>query len=63
MAREAYQTWERKQLVRGLPVWTHEGLDRVYARMNQVRTRCKVPSLIDAETPFETARPAPRSAP
>jgi hypothetical protein len=52
MAREAYQTCERKQLVRGLPVWTHEGLDRVYARMNQVRTRCKVPSLIDAETPF-----------
>ena len=42
-----YAAWEEAQLAEGLPVWTMDGLDSIYAHMNGLRRRCKTPRLID----------------
>lgn len=44
--------WENEALDEGLPIWTGEGLDTIYARMHEKRRRCDAPSIIDdAHTP------------
>jgi tetratricopeptide (TPR) repeat protein len=47
--RAEFVRWEERQLKKGLAVWTQAGIQKIYERMNQVRTRCPVPSLIDSE--------------
>jgi tetratricopeptide (TPR) repeat protein len=47
--RADFVRWEERQLKKGLAVWTQAGIQKIYERMNQVRTRCPVPSLIDSE--------------
>lgn len=49
--RKSFVTWQDRQIKKGLAVWTQAGIDRIYARMNEVRTRCPVPSVIEAERP------------
>jgi tetratricopeptide (TPR) repeat protein len=53
--RADYARWEERQIKKGLAVWTGAGIEKIYARMNEVRTRCPAPSVIDAEGPSEAA--------
>jgi tetratricopeptide (TPR) repeat protein len=48
--RADFVRWEERQLKKGLAVWTEAGIQKIYERMNEVRMRCPVPSLIDSET-------------
>lgn len=45
--RDAYAAWERERIDEGLAVWSPEGLEPLYARMNEVRRRCRAPRVID----------------
>jgi tetratricopeptide (TPR) repeat protein len=49
--RKDFLSWENRQIKQGLPVWTEAGIASIYKRMNQVRTRCPVPSVIEAAAP------------
>jgi tetratricopeptide (TPR) repeat protein len=49
--RKSFLNWENRQIERGLAVWTQAGIAKIYARMNEVRTRCPVPSVIEAAAP------------
>lgn len=54
--RQEYQAWEREQLAQGLAVWTREGLERIYAEIDERRPRCKtvpVPKSDKAAKPEE----------
>lgn len=45
--RKDYEKWEQQQLKKGLPIWTREGLDQIYAHMQRVSNRCASPGLIE----------------
>jgi tetratricopeptide (TPR) repeat protein len=51
-ARESYAKWEKTQIEKGLAVWTEAGVERLYAKMNEIRIRCRAPSIIDTPEPF-----------
>jgi tetratricopeptide (TPR) repeat protein len=60
--RKSFVTWENRQIEKGLAVWTEAGIATLYERMNQVRTRCPLPSVIEAaasERPHDAGAPAP----
>jgi tetratricopeptide (TPR) repeat protein len=41
-----FMRWEEKEISKGLPVWRAEGLEKVCARANELRPRCKSPGVI-----------------
>ncbi len=45
--RKTYARWERKAIRMGLAVWTRDGLDAIYTKMNESRPRCRAPAVID----------------
>lgn len=47
--RAEFVRWEERQIRKGLAVWTRAGVETIYKRMNEVRARCPVPSIIEAE--------------
>jgi tetratricopeptide (TPR) repeat protein len=53
---ERFTAWEQKEIESGLPVWRREGLEKVYARANALRPRCKSPGVILDEPLSGTAR-------
>jgi tetratricopeptide (TPR) repeat protein len=55
--RKNFVGWEDRQIKQGLAVWTEAGITKLYERMNTVRTRCPLPSVIEA-APKEGSRAA-----
>lgn len=49
--RADFVRWEERQIRKGLAVWTEAGIEKIYKRMNEIRARCPVPSIIEAESP------------
>lgn len=49
--RARFVRWEERELEKGLAVWTQAGIEKIYKRMNEMRPRCPVPSVIDSERP------------
>jgi tetratricopeptide (TPR) repeat protein len=43
---EKFTAWERTEIAGGLPVWSEEGLAKIYARANELRPRCKSPGVV-----------------
>lgn len=57
-----YTRWEEAEVQLGLPVWRQAGLDKLYAKANELRPRCQSPGVILSLPLPSTPAPAPAAS-